>query len=1111
MAPGACLLPWWIDLPRPVKLANGSSRRMASRRPPHESLNMLRPVRCYYIQIASLAILCTVGPLALPSSAFAEDAKTKPFGLQQRTPWTTSNFRGRPEPPPPYRAERLYSKLRFSHTTVISSAPGTDRLFVGERDGKIYSMPRQSDLAAADLFLDARELIERLNVDRKQPLGLESLYGLTFDPDFVNNRFCYVCYVVKQRDGGQNQIDDGTRVVRLTVSKSDPPKCDIASEKLIIAWLQGGHNGGCLKFGHDGCLYISSGDGGFAFPPDGLKSGQDMTTLLSKVLRIDVRREENGRPYAIPADNPFVSLDKARGETWSYGMRNPWKMSFDRKTGDLWVGDVGWELWELVYRVSKGDNFGWSIVEGSQPVHTEGKRGPTPIVPATMEIPHTDGASITGGVVYRGKKLPELEGVYVFGDWETRRGGGAKVTDAGLGERVELIDPTVRIVDFAEDNDGELYLLDHEDGSIYTLVRNVVSSQGNPFPRKLSETGIFRSAVTHEAAAGVLPFSINCEQWSDHATAQRFIGVPGTGAIQVRSRPKVVPGSQFSRATDFPLDTVLVKTLSLDLVEGDPSTRRRVETQVLHYDGREWQGYAYEWNDDQTDASLVDRAGKNRVFKVADSQSPGGHRTQTWRFASRGECIRCHNPWSEYALAFNMPQLNRLHDYGHGSDNQIRTLRHIGLIQDVVDPPDPLDPVATLEPIKSHDALPHLSNPYDSAGDINARARSYLHVNCGHCHRFNGGGSSYIYLQHDLPLKDVKALGVRPTQGTFGIHEAQILAAGDPYRSVLYFRLAKTGPGHMPHLGTKIVDERGLAVIHDWIRQLPLRLEETNKVEQLIGLDEATVLARERSETPLQRWQLTLRLASKQNREQPNDVDREAAAKQIEEQTAERLKQRASQRRKLTDELLASPAQAMLLAVAMRQDRMPESIRELVLKAALARTDPAVRDLFEVFIPDEQRTQRLGDVINPAEILKLTGDRERGRTLFHESTVVQCRNCHRIAGKGNELGPDLGEIGKKNDRAKLLEGILQPSLKVDPKYQAWLVETKSGLVHSGLLVKKDDVEIVLRDVQNKLQRVAAGDVEGMFPQQKSLMPDLLLKEFTAQQVADLLEYLGSVK
>lgn len=130
--------------------------------------------------------------------------------------------------------------------------------------------------------------------------------------------------------------------------------------------------------------------------------------------------------------------------------------------------------------------------------------------------------------------------------------------------------------------------------------------------------------------------------------------------------------------------------------------------------------------------------------------------------------------------------------------------------------------------------------------------------------------------------------------------------------------------------------------------------------------------------------------------------------------------------------------------------------------------------------------------------------------MWHESTVVQCRNCHRIAGKGTELGPDLDAIGKKHNRAKLLESIMQPSLQIEPKYALWLVETKSGMVHTGLMVRQNDDEVVLRDAQNKQHRVAAADIEGVFPQQKSIMPEMQLKDFTAEQVADLLAYLSSL-
>lgn len=1038
-------------------------------------------------------------------------ANSASLGLKQRVPWTSSNFRGRPEPPPPLRPERIFPKLSFRKPTVLTSAPGTDRMFVAEHAGKIFSIPAGSTSDEADLFLDVAQVVDRLNATGQQPVALEAVYGLTFDPQFADNRFCYVCYVVRHRDHSRGQLADGTRVSRFQVSRADPPQCDPASETLIISWLQGGHNGGCLKFGLDGCLYISSGDGGTAFPPDGLNSGQDVSNLLSAILRIDVKHPSQGRPYAIPADNPFVELEKARGEIWAYGLRNPWKMSFDRQTGDLWVGDVGWELWELVYRVNKGDNFGWSLVEGRQPVHTERQRGPTPIVPPTIEIPHTEGASVTGGFVYRGQRFPELVGTYIFGDWETRRIWGVKLDGKTVGERREIVEPTVRIVDFAEDRDGELYLLDHDDGTVHMLVRNEAQRTENRFPRKLSETGLFKSASDHQVAAGVIPFSINAEQWSDYATVERFLAVPGIDSIKLRDKAKIIDGSMFSRTMDFPRDTVLMKTLSLDLVQGDPSSRRRLETQVLHFDGREWRGYTYEWNEAEADGELVEGTGRTRSLKVTDPQAPGGQRTQAWRYASRMECIRCHNPWSEYTLAFNIPQINRPHNDGSLSDNQIRTYRHIGLFEDVVETPDATDPFAEASPPKPADKLPRLARPFDPTLDLNDRARSYLHANCGHCHRFNGGGSSFIYLQFDLPLGDVKALGQRPTQGTFGIHDAQIIAPGDPYRSVLYFRLAKSGPGHMPHLGARIVDERGLTLIHDWIRQLPLRLDDSAKVDRLIQLDEPAVLQREGKEAPKTRWQLARQTALKKKRDEPLVDDFQVAERSAVEQAIVRAEERVKERGKLTEELLSSPSRAMLLALAMRQERLPDSIRRLVIDRATIGADPAVRDLFEEFVPDEQRVQRLGDSINGADILKLAGDLERGWKLFHESTVVQCRNCHRIAGKGTELGPDLNEIGKKNDRATLLESILQPSLKIDPKYQAWLVETKSGSVHSGLLVKKDNEEIILKDAQNKPHRILSDEVEGMYPQHKSLMPDLLLRDFTAQQVADLLSYLASLK
>jgi uncharacterized repeat protein (TIGR03806 family) len=625
------------------------------------------------------------------------------------------------------------------------------------------------------------------------------------------------------------------------------------------------------------------------------------------------------------------------------------------------------------------------------------------------------------------------------------------------------MDPTVRVVDFGEDNDGELYLLDYDAGTIHAVSENKVAPQSHAFPRKLSETGIFESVAGHRPAPGVVPYSINAELWSDGAHAERFAGVPETGTIRLYPQSKPVPGSMFGRSIEFPTDSVLIKTLSLEMKQGDPASRRRIETQVLHFDGRDWRGYTYAWNDDERDAVLVEGEGRARVLSIADAEARGGRRQQTWRYPSRTECLRCHNPWSDNALGFNVRQLNRDRDFGGVRDNQLRTFRHIGLLEDSGNGAAPAGAGSPKAPLD----LPRFVDPYENAADINERARTYLHVHCAHCHKNGGGGSAYVHLPYDLPLSETRALGVRPSQGTFGIHDAKIIAPGDPFRSVLYFRMAKLGPGHMPYIGSSAIDPRGLELIHDWIVQLPARKDDELLVDRLAGLNQTDL--------------------ANQNRP------------------------KLAERARLVDELLANSGRAARLAHAMYQKRFPESTRQVVLEAALRSSDPAVRDLFEAFVPEDKRPKRLGETIKSDDLLRLTGQAERGKQLFHKAAGVQCRNCHRIAGDGTELGPDLSQIGKKLDRTKLLESILEPSKNIDPQYVTWVIETTAGQVVSGLLVRKDESEIVLKDAQNKQQRFAMTDVEGVHQQQKSLMPELLLRELTAQQVADLLAYLASLK
>ena len=1029
-----------------------------------------------------------------------------------RLPWTTPHVRGTPEGPLPFRSPRIYPKAQFKNPTVLTNAPGTDRMFVGEQSGKIFSLGSPRDTAEPELFLDTTQLCAQLNATSGGNLEFEALYGLTFHPQFAQNRECFVCYVVRRKNQGTEQTPDGTRVVRLKVSRTEPPVADPASEELLVTWLQGGHNGGCLKFGPDGCLYISSGDGGPAFPPDPLNAGQDVSNLLSSILRINVDRPEGSRPYSIPADNPFVDLPNARGEIWAYGLRNPWKMSFDRAAGDLWVGDVGWELWELVYKVHKADNFGWSVKEGPQLVHPERQSGPTQIVPPTVAIPHTEGASVTGGFVYRGHKFPELTGQYIFGDWESRRIWAVTQTGDNPFQKREICEPTVRVVDFSEDNVGELYLLDYDSGTIHELTRTEKQSQDAPFPRKLSETGLFASTPQHQLQPGVVPFLINAPRWTDGASAERFVAIPGSAPIQLYSAPQPIPASMFSRTAVYPPDSVVAKTLSLELEPGVAASRRRIETQLLHFDGRDWRGYSYAWNDDQTDAELVDAQGASRTLSLTDPQAPGGQRQQTWRFPSRTDCLRCHNPWPEYLLAFNLPQLNRPVVDDHGTRvNQLTRLQQMGLLQNVAPGANPSqDPPRSIGP-KDPEEFPRFANPYDRSEDLNQRARIYLHVNCAHCHRNGGGGSAYVHLLQDLPLSETRTLAQKPAQGTFGLPDAQIIAPADPYRSTLLFRMAKLGPGHMPHLGAQTIDPDGVQLIHDWIRQLPPRSADHATLDRLISLDESRATARERRELPFRLRQIARQIAEQAGRPAATDPDIAAARQKLEEQVSAAKSSRLAERPKVIAELLANPTRAFLLYRALIAGDVSAGTRGEILTFSQQHPDAVTRDLFESLLPEEQRTRRLGDVVQVDELLKLKGDATRGRDLFHKSATILCRNCHRIGDLGVELGPELTRIGKKYTKAQILENILDPSRAIEPKYLTYVVETKAGKVHSGLLASRTAEEIVLRDVENKEHRIPAAEIENVTPLQKSIMPELLLKDMTPEQVADLLDYLSTLQ
>lgn len=964
-------------------------------------------------------------------------------GIEKRVPWTTSRITGRPTPPTGYATEPVFEQIRFDNPVDLMPVPGTSDMLVVEVGGKIKTFSTDRNVSQTRLAADLSTLPEAA------ALGTAfKTYGFAFHPKFEENGICYACYVLKAGD------PNGTRVVRFRVSSIDPLTIDLSSEEIIISWLGGGHNGGSLQFGpKDGYLYISTGDGAAAFPPDSHKSGQDISDLLASVLRINVDRPSasGDRPYSIPSNNPFVSTHGARGEVWTYGHRNPWRMAFDRVRGDLWIGDVGWEKWEMIYRAKPGANFGWSLLEHTQPVHPDYVRGPTPITPPAAAHSHTEARSITGGQVYRGTRLQGISGSYIYGDYVTGKIWALDVDDPVAQPR-HIADTTLQIVCFGIDQKDELYIVAY-DGSLHRLIIRTHTQEVAPFPRKLSGTGLFSNTSEYALAPGVLPYAINAEPWEDGTTARRFVALPVQTQLGVHETANIQKGD-VKGEWSYPDGAVLGKTISLKVA---PGRERRLETQILHRNGVYWDAYSYVWNDAEDDATLSLDSFDRRF----DIQDETGVRSQTWHFASSTECILCHTTRRGSIYGFRATQLDRDFDYGEVTANQLDTFAHIGLFAERSSNP------------------PKTISPGDTTQSLEARARSYLHLNCATCHCRGGGGSASIELVDTLSLERTRIVS-KPTQGAFGIVDPWIVAPGDPLRSVLYYRMIKTGRGRMPHFGSQLVDHSGSRLIHDWIVQMESDAEQNS--EQAKRLKKIV-------DKSLNTIDLT--------KANPDEDDIAAV-----------------------DRLLTTTSGAMALAqVIRREDAFGGSARSPYAKAVVERgtrhQDAIVRDLFESFIPEENRAQRLGASIDADSILSKKSEFERGRRLFLDSEL-QCKNCHRVSGHTRttdrpEVGPDLAGIGSRLSRREILTNILDPSRSVDPKYKTWLAQTDSGQVVVGLLLERTDQTIVLRDSAGKTTSLRTDDIEILIAQPKSLMPELLLRDSTPQDAADLLKFLEGLK
>ena len=647
----------------------------------------------------------------------------------------------------------------------LVQAPGnSSRWYVVEQGGTVRSFANSPTANNLSLVLD---------ISSKVVLGFESgLLDLAFAPDFATSGFVYLSYTGPGTGGSAL-----TSYISRFRSSDGGLTFDPASEVVVLSLAQpfDNHNGGHIAFGPDGFLYIGFGDGGSANDPDG--NGQNTGTLLGAMLRIDV----STLPYGIPAGNAFPGGSCAAGtcpEIYAWGLRNPWRWSFDSANGNLWAGDVGQNDWEEIDLIEAGNNYGWDVCEGA---HLTGSstacNTPAFTDPVAEYGTGVQGrCAVTGGYVYRGSAISSLQGTLFYGDFCTGDIWGLDTTQAGATPQLLIPTSGRSISSFAQDAGGEVYVLDYGSGGPDGGVFRIDPQGGtSTVPSQLSATGCVSATDPTRPADGLIPYDINALFWSDGAQKERFLALPDGEFIDID------PNDDWS----FPVGSVLMKHFRLG--------GQLIETRLLmrHTDGS-WAGYSYEWNAAGTDATLVP-GGKTKTING-----------QQWIYPSGGECLRCHTAAAGRVLGPETAQMNR--DFTYPSTgitaNQLTTFDTIGLFSSAL-AADPAN-------------LPALLDPY-GGGDRTGRARAYLHTNCAYCHRPNGPTQANIDLDYRVPVANMNICNVAPDHGDLGINGARIVTPGDHARSLLWERMQRRDSFGMPPLGSTLVDTAGRQLLLDWI------------------------------------------------------------------------------------------------------------------------------------------------------------------------------------------------------------------------------------------------------------------------------------------------------
>ncbi len=747
-----------------------------------------------------------------------------------------------------YTTQNAFPGLTFSAPMATAFPPAeTNRLFVVERGGTVQCVsalattPVKTGYFAISSILLAGQTFNSTDSEN-------GLLSLAFHPDFATNGTFFVYFSMKV---GTTLFQ---RLHQVTVTNPAANTAAIAQHKPLLTILDrdSNHNGGDLHFGADGFLYLSLGDEGgggdnrnnarFINHRHDPAGGVTRTGFWGQLLRLAVEEDPVSQPgvfpagtvapnshvqnstafpaathgnYLVPADNPFhgftswhnVAVDPAtvRTEIFATGLRNPFRWSFDPPTGRIFLADVGQDTYEEVNIIAKGNDMGWSWLEG---LHAY-PNPPAPTTPPAAEFnptspiyeyDHTNdgagndaviyGSSITGGIVYRGGALSELYGKYIFADYNTgfivalTEGAGG----AWTGQRLAT---DTNIADFGvHPGTGEMLMCDLAASSIKRLVRSGTS--GTAPPATLSATGVFSNVTTLTPSVGVVAYAPNVDFWSDYAIKSRWFAI--------RNPTDVVAFSAGGNWT-LPAAMVWVKHFDIDTTRGSSATRRKLETRILVKTSTDVYGLSYKWRADQSNADLVTEDGMSEPIP---SSSPA----QTWRYPSRVECRVCHTAVGGSALSFNTRQMNRAHPFGAQTLNQITALSDAGYFS---------------APVSGVNHLPAYATASDTTASREWRIRSYLAVNCISCHQPGGAATGNWDARSTTPT-DLANLINGVLANNSGDPDNRWCVAGDTAHSMILNRLSGTGAPRMPPLGTNERDLASEQLITDWITlDLPSR------------------------------------------------------------------------------------------------------------------------------------------------------------------------------------------------------------------------------------------------------------------------------------------------